>query len=205
MTETRELIRRAKLLFGESMTMKISYWSAQGPRCSPSWRALLICRRFGNADADSLMQDLVAEAELVLRCLLLGDAGAISVSARWLVMQVTTSCARIKRCSGSPNLTYNSIVSEFPQATSRVTSRADPKHYPPLIPDTVPSETEKGHWIEEVSEGLYGTRRETMLHLLACNDLEVGRKLGKDTSTLCLHNAPPVKNRPRQANLSAGR
>ena len=62
---------------------EISCWSAQGPRCSWSCHARLVCRRSRNADAGSLMRDLV------WRCLLLGNARTVAPSACCLVMLVS--------------------------------------------------------------------------------------------------------------------
>ena len=41
---------------------EIGGWSAQGPRCSWSCRTQLVRRRYGNADAGSLMQEVVTDA-----------------------------------------------------------------------------------------------------------------------------------------------
>ena len=57
---------------GRIDNIEIASWYAQGPRCNRSCPVQLVSRRFGNADACSLMQELVS------------DAGpSLEVSAAW--------------------------------------------------------------------------------------------------------------------------
>ena len=64
-----------------------------------------------------------------------------------------TRGARTRSCSRSPNLAPNSNVSESSPSTSRAGPREDTKQSLPLVTDTVPFETEKGHWTQEDCEG----------------------------------------------------
>ena len=66
------------------------------------------------------------------------------------------SWARTLSCSRSSNLVPNSNASEPPPSYSRVDPREDPRRIPPLDPDTVPFETENGHWIQEGCKWPYG-------------------------------------------------
>ena len=89
MTKIRELIRKAKLLFGESITIELVVGLLKDLGVvRVTVRNLLVRRRSGNAGAGLLMQKLVTDAEAGLKvspawwhwnccckCLLHSDAG----------------------------------------------------------------------------------------------------------------------------------
>ena len=76
-----------------------------------------------------------------------------------------------ERCSRNPNLVPNSNASEPPPSTGRADPREDPKQNLPLDLHTITFETEKGHWIQEGGEGLYGIRGRTVHRPFAFVDL----------------------------------
>ena len=84
--------------------------------------------------------------------------------------------ARTRSCSRSPNLTPNSNRSGSPPTSSRVALWEGPKRRPPLVLYIVLSEAVKGHGIhQEVYEGLYGIRGQTVLRPSAYVHLRRGK------------------------------
>ena len=79
-------------------------------------------------------------------------------AARWV---------RTQNCSKSLNLVLISNASKLTPSTSQSNPREDLKLRLPLVSDTVPFETEKGHWTQEGWEGPNGVLRQTLLRPLA--------------------------------------